>query len=101
MDEFLKGLEHIHTIYTLWWLSRPLPWFFLNLNGIKNKQKRHVFNFLKSSKHDIIYLQETHQQSDEKRKWAHEWSAKSERGTINGLYCNILVCVMMMIMILN
>ena len=50
----------------------------VNVNGLKNKQKRlQVFNFLKNSKYDIICLQETHQTSEEKRRWANEWSAKS------------------------
>ena len=50
----------------------------LNVNGLQNDTKRRaIFNWLRSSKYDIIFLQETHCHlgRDEKR-WSLEWDGK-------------------------
>ena len=57
----------------------------LNVSGLQNdKKRRAVFNWLKTSNYDIIFLQETHcHLISEERRWSLEWDGQCiwSRGT--------------------
>ena len=50
----------------------------INVRGLNEKVKRkNIFHFLSQHENDIICLQETHQNSENIKKWTREWGGKS------------------------
>ena len=49
----------------------------INVRGLRDNLKRkQVLSFLKTSKHHIICLQETHEYAADNKKWEKEWDGK-------------------------
>ena len=47
----------------------------LNVDGLRTNEKRNkIFQYLQNSQYDVILLQETHVQTEDIKKWKHEWS---------------------------
>ena len=50
----------------------------VNVNGLMNAQKRRqVLSYLKTTRYDVICLQETHQRGEDRKRWTREWGGKS------------------------
>ena len=51
----------------------------LNVRGLRNNFKRRcIFNWIRESDVNLIFLQETHSTPDIERSWCHEWGYKTE-----------------------
>ena len=68
----------------------------LNVDGIRDDDKRaHIFEYLRSLKHDFFLFQETHVQTEDIEGWSAEWGGPSfwnpggnkSRGV--GIVCNV------------
>ena len=66
----------------------------LNVRGLNNSRKRKaVFGWLKRSRHDIIFLQETHSTLELEHMWKQDWSGPIifSHGSGNSKGCCILI----------
>ena len=65
----------------------------LNVNGIRNSKKRTaIFSWINDNKADIVFLQETHCNSDQdKIQWSSEWGGKCIWSTSSSSSCGVAI----------